>query len=70
MFTSFLLSPLCDFIARLFTTVIIIAGLLVLEPVATIVAGLFFGAFYLLFMRPTRRRVRVINEVAKKRVRA
>ena len=65
MFTSFLLSPLCDFIARLFTTVIIIAGLLVLEPVATIVAGLFFGAFYLLFMRLTRRRVRVINEVAK-----
>ena len=65
MFTSFLLSPLCDFIARLFTTVIIIAGLLVLEPVATLIAAAFFGAFYLLFMRLTRRRVRTINEVAK-----
>jgi ATP-binding cassette, subfamily B, bacterial PglK len=65
MFTSFLLAPLCDFVARLFTTVIIIAGLLALEPVATLVAAVFFGAFYLLFMRLTRRRVRMINEVAK-----
>ena len=65
MFTSFLLAPLCDFIARLCTTVVIVAGLLVLEPVATIAAGAFFGCFYLLFMGITRRRVRVINEVAK-----
>ena len=47
MFTTFLLAPLCDFAARLFTTVIIAAGLLVLEPVATLVAALFFGCFYL-----------------------
>ena len=33
MFTNFLLAPLCDFAARLFTTVVIVAGLLVLEPV-------------------------------------
>ncbi|HEY5778218.1 MAG TPA: ABC transporter ATP-binding protein [Terrimicrobiaceae bacterium] len=65
MFTSFLLAPLCDFAARLFTTVVIAAGLLVLEPVATLVAGVFFGCFYLLFMRITRSRVRSINEVAK-----
>src|SRR3981081_2946260 len=57
MFTAFLLTPLCDFIARLFTTLVIVAGLLVLEPVATIVAGVFFGGFYLLFIRLTRRRV-------------
>lgn len=65
MFTSFLLAPICDFAARLFTTVVIAAGLLVLEPVATLVAGAFFGCFYLLFMRLTRSRVRSINEVAK-----
>ena len=39
VFTSFILAPLCDFVARLFTTVIIVTGLLVLEPVATLVAG-------------------------------
>jgi ABC-type multidrug transport system fused ATPase/permease subunit len=65
MFTSFLLAPLCDFAARLFTTVVIIAGLLALEPVATLVAAAFFGCFYMLFMRITRARVRTINEVAK-----
>jgi ATP-binding cassette, subfamily B, bacterial PglK len=65
MFTTFLLAPLCDFAARLFTTVVIAAGLLVLEPVATLIAGVFFGAFYLSFMRLTRNRVRTINEVAK-----
>ena len=65
MFTAFLLTPLCDFVARLFITVVIVAGLLVLEPVVTLVAGAFFGCFYLLFMGLTRRRVRVINEVSK-----
>ena len=65
MFTTFLLAPLSEFFARLFTTVVIIAGLLVLEPVATIVAAAFFGCFYMLFMVLTRQRVRVINEVAK-----
>ena len=65
MFTSFLLAPLCDFLARLFTTVVIIAGLLALEPVATLAAAALFGCFYVLFMRITRPRVRTINEVAK-----
>ena len=65
MFTAYLLTPLCDFVARFFTTVVIVSGLLVLEPVATLVAAAFFGCFYLLFMRATRRRVRTINEVAK-----
>ena len=65
MFTSFLLAPFCDFLARLFTTVVIIAGLLVLEPVVTLVAAVFFGCYYMLFMRITRSRVRMINEVAK-----
>ena len=65
MFTNFLLAPLSDFTARVFTTVIIAAGLLVLEPVATLVAGAFFACFYLSFMRLTRSRVRSINDVAK-----
>ena len=65
MFTTFLLAPFCEFFARLFTTVVIVAGLLVLEPVVTLVAGAFFAAFYLLFMRLTRNRVRTINEVSK-----
>jgi ATP-binding cassette, subfamily B, bacterial PglK len=65
MFTLFLLAPLCDFAARLFTTVVIAGGLLVLEPVATLVAGVLFGCFYLLFMRLTRTRVRSINEISK-----
>ena len=55
MFTAFLLAPLCDFAARLFITIVIAVGLLVLEPVATLVAGALFGCFYLLFMRFTRR---------------
>ena len=65
VFTAFLFSPLCDFVARLFTTIVIIVGLLVLEPMVTLVAGAFFGGFYLLFMSLTRRRVRTINEVSK-----
>ena len=65
VFTAYLLAPLCDFAARLFTTVIILAGLLVLEPVATLAAAAFFGCFYLLFMSLTRRRVRDINAIAK-----
>ncbi len=65
VFTAFLLAPLFDFAAKLFTTVIILAGLLVLEPVATLVAVAFFGCFYMLFMVLTRRRVRTINEVGK-----
>ena len=58
-------ADLCDLAAKLFTTVVILAGLLVLEPVATLAAAAFFGCFYLLFMCLTRRRVRTINEVAK-----
>ena len=65
VFTSFILAPLCDFVARSFTTVIIVAGLLVLEPVATLVAGAFFAGFYLLFMSVTRGHVRAINAVSK-----
>ncbi len=65
VFTSFILAPLCDFVARLFTTVIIVTGLLVLEPVATLVAGAFFAGFYLLFMSVTRGHVRAINQVSK-----
>ena len=65
VFTAFLFSPLCDFVARLFTTIVIIVGLLVLEPMVTLVAGAFFGGFYLLFMSLTRHRVRTINEVSK-----
>jgi ABC-type multidrug transport system fused ATPase/permease subunit len=65
MFTTFLLAPFCEFFARLFTTIVIIAGLLVLEPMVTLVAGAFFGCFYLLFMRLTRNRVRTINEVSR-----
>jgi ABC-type multidrug transport system fused ATPase/permease subunit len=64
-FTSFLLGPLCDFVARLFITVVIVAGLIVVEPVVTLIAAVCFGAFYLTFMRLTRRRVRTINEVSK-----
>ncbi len=44
MFTTFLLAPLCDFAARLFTTVVIAAGLLVLEPVATLDCRRYFLA--------------------------
>jgi ABC-type multidrug transport system fused ATPase/permease subunit len=65
LFTAFLLAPLCDFAARLFITIVIAVGLLVLEPVVTLVAGALFGCFYLLFMRITRGQVRSINEVSK-----
>ena len=65
MFTAFVLGPLCDFTARLFTTVVIVIGLLVIEPVATLVAAFFFTCFYMLFMSLTRRRVRGINDIAK-----
>ena len=65
LFTAFLLAPLCDFTARLFITAVIVAGLLALQPVVTLVAGALFGGFYLLFMRLTRRRVRMINDVSR-----
>ncbi len=65
MFTLYVFSPLCEFLARLFTTVVIIVGLLVLAPVVTLVAGGIIGGFYLLFMSLTRRHVRTINEVLK-----
>jgi HlyD family secretion protein len=65
LFTAFLLNPLCDFTARLFITAVIVVGLFALEPVVTLVAGIFFGSFYLIFMRLTRRRVRSINEVTR-----
>jgi ABC-type multidrug transport system fused ATPase/permease subunit len=65
LFVAFLLTPLCDFTARLFITAVIVAGLLVLEPVVTIVAGALFGGFYLVFMQLTRPRVRTINAVGK-----
>ena len=65
MFTTFLLSPLCDFLARLCTTIIVLGGLLVLEPGATLGCAVLFGAFYLLFMRFTRSRVRAINDINK-----
>ena len=45
VFTAFVLAPLFDLAAKLFTTVIILAGLLVLEPVATLAAGLSWRAF-------------------------
>ena len=65
MFTAFVLAPFCDFLARLFTTVVIVIGLLALEPGVTLVAAVFFGSFYILFMRLTRARVRTINEVTR-----
>ena len=65
MFTAFCLTPLCDLVARIFIAAIIVGGLLVLEPVVTLVAAILFGGFYLVFMRMTRQRVRVINEVGK-----
>jgi len=65
VFTAFVLAPLFDLAAKLFTTVVILAGLLVLEPVATLVAAVFFASFYLLFMSLTRHRVRAINEIGK-----
>ena len=49
-----------DFIAAM-----AVGGLLVLEPVVTLVAAILFGGFYLVFMRMTRQRVQVINEVGK-----
>ena len=61
----FCLAPLCDFTARLFITAVIVAGLLVLEPVVTLIAGFFFAGFYFIFMRITRKRVRSINEVSR-----
>ena len=64
-FTAFLLAPLCDFMARVFITVVIVGGLLAIEPVVTLIAAACFGGFYLIFMRLTRRRVRTINEVSK-----
>jgi ABC-type multidrug transport system fused ATPase/permease subunit len=65
IFTAFVLAPFCDLTARLFTTVIILVGLLALEPVATLAAAAFFGCFYMLFMSLTRHHVRTINEVGK-----
>jgi ATP-binding cassette, subfamily B, bacterial PglK len=65
MFSAYVFSPLCDFFARLFTTVVIIVGLLVIAPVVTLVAGVIIGGFYLLFMSLTRGHVRTINEVLK-----
>jgi ATP-binding cassette, subfamily B, bacterial PglK len=63
-FNAFLLAPLCDFIARLFITAVIVVGLVAVEPVVTLVAAAGFGAFYLIFMRLTRQRVRRINEIS------
>ena len=63
-FNAFLLAPLCDFVARLFITVVIVIGLVAVEPVVTLVAAAGFGAFYLVFMRLTRQRVRRINEIS------
>jgi ABC-type multidrug transport system fused ATPase/permease subunit len=65
LFTAFLLTPLCDFTARLFITAVIVAGLLALEPVVTLIAGFFFAGFYFIFMQITRKRVRSINEVSR-----
>ena len=65
MFTAYVFSPLCDFFARLFTTIVVIVGLLVIAPVVTLVAGGIIGGFYLLFMSLTRGHVRTINEVLK-----
>lgn len=65
VFTSFLLAPLFDLAAKLFTTLIIIIGLLAIEPIATLVAAAFLGCFYMLFMGITRGHVRTINEVGK-----
>ncbi len=65
VFISFVLSPLCDFAARLFTTAVIVLGLLVLEPIATLAIAVFFTCFYVLFMSLTRRAVRTINEISK-----
>jgi ABC-type multidrug transport system fused ATPase/permease subunit len=65
VFISFVLSPLCDLAARLFTTVVIVIGLLVLEPVATLAIAVFFTCFYVAFMSLTRRHVRDINAIAK-----
>jgi ABC-type multidrug transport system fused ATPase/permease subunit len=65
MFTAYVFSPLCDFFARLFTTVVIIVGLVVIAPVVTLVGGGIIGGFYLLFMSLTRGHVRTINEVLK-----
>ena len=44
---------------------VIVIGLLALEPGVTLVAAVFFGSFYILFMRLTRARVRTINEVTR-----
>jgi ABC-type multidrug transport system fused ATPase/permease subunit len=65
LFTAFLLTPLCDFTARLFITAVIVIGLLALEPVVTLIAGFFFAGFYFIFMQITRKRVRSINEVSR-----
>ena len=51
--------------ARLFITVVIVGGLLVVEPVVTLVAAACFAGFYGTFMQITRGRVRSINETAK-----
>ena len=65
VFTTFLLAPLSDLAAKLVTTLVMLAGLLVIEPVVTLVAAAFLGCFYLLFMTVTRRYVRTINQVGK-----
>lgn len=65
VFTAFLLAPLFDLAAKLVTTLVMLAGLLVIEPVVTLVAAAFLGCFYLLFMSLTRTYVRTINQVGK-----
>ncbi|HEY5813703.1 MAG TPA: ABC transporter ATP-binding protein [Terrimicrobiaceae bacterium] len=70
MFTVFLLAPLGELLTRLCTTVVIIVGLIALEPVGTLAAGTFFASFYLIFMRITRRQVWAINEITKQSTQA
>ena len=65
VFTAFLLSPLFDLAAKLVTTSVMLAGLLVIEPVVTLAAAAFLGCFYGLFMSLTRGYVRTINQVGK-----
>lgn len=65
MFTAFLVAPLCDFLTRLFTTVMLGAGLLWFQPTATICAIILFAIFYLTFIKLSRKILININLTAK-----
>jgi ATP-binding cassette subfamily C protein len=64
-YTSFVLLPLLDSSARLITVVLLLATLLLIDPLVAIGAALVFGAFYLGVFRFLGKRRRVITDGVK-----